>query len=81
MNTISLKNCEILIDKYVNEYKGTATTLDEGVLGLGKVILHSAKGKKTIIINEVYLNSQSSYHTIRRYNKMPKKYKLLINKL
>ena len=79
MTTYRLKDCENYIDKYINEYKGEATTIREGVLGLGKIILHSAKGKKTVVINEVYLNSQSSGHTIRMYNKIPKKYQELIN--
>jgi len=74
MRTISLKDAEALIDKYINEYKGELTELEEGCLGLGKLILHNAEGKKTIIIQEFYINSQSSGHKIRKYNKMPKKY-------
>jgi len=79
MSNYSLKDCERLIDKYVNEYKGEVLELEEGVLGLGKVLLHSARGKKTIIINEYFINSQTSGHTIRKYNKIPNKYKKLIS--
>ena len=79
MGNYSLKSCEKLINKYVVDYNGIATTLDEGVLGLGTVILHNAKGKKTIIIKEFYINAWSSGHTIRKYNKIPKKYLKLID--
>lgn len=75
MRSFRLKDCEMLIDKYINEYGGECTILNEGCLGLGTVLLHSAKNKKTILIKEVFLNEWSSGHTIRMYNKMPKKYK------
>lgn len=74
MNLYNLNDTQALIDKYVNEFGGQCTQLEEGVLGLGKLLLHSAKGKKTIVIKEVYLNEWSSAHTIRMYNKLPKKY-------
>ena len=78
MTHYTLKTCQDLIDRYVNEYNGECTTLEEGCLGLGAVLLHNAEGKKSIIIKEVYLNDWSSTHTIRKYNKLPKKYKQLI---
>lgn len=74
----SLKDCETLIDKYINEYEGQMTQLEEGILGLGTLILHDAEGKKTIIIKEIFVNSWTSTHSIRKYNKMPKKYERLI---
>jgi hypothetical protein len=77
----SLESCEELIGRYVNEYGGEATTLEEGCLGLGTVLLHSAEGKKTIIIKEFYINAWSSGHTIRKYNKMPKKYEKLLEEI
>ena len=79
MKNYSLKSCENLIDTYVNEYKGEATILDEGVLGLGKIILHSADGKKSIVITEYYINAWVSGHKVRKYNKLPNKYKSMIN--
>ena len=78
MTYYTLQSCEELIDKYTNEYGGYAETVREGILGLGTVVLHRASGKKSIIINEVYLNANSSSHTIRKYNKLPKKYKKLL---
>lgn len=79
MNTYSLSDCQDLINKYINEYNGELQELEEGVLGLGTMLLHSAEGKKTILIKEVYLSAWSSGHTIRMYNKIPKKYERLIN--
>ena len=81
MVNISLSACEGLIDMYVNNYGGQATTIEEGVLGLGKVVLHNAEGKKAVVITEKYLNANASYHTIRKYNKLPKKYKELIERV
>jgi hypothetical protein len=72
--TVRLKDCEELISTYTMKYGGFCSTIEEGVLGLGKILLHSAIGKKSIIINEVYVNQWSSAHTVRMYNKLPKKY-------
>ena len=80
MNNYSLDSCEKLIGKYVNEFKGEMVILEEGCLGLGTILLHGAKGKKTVIIKEVYVNNWSSTHTIRKYNSMPKKYLELLGK-
>lgn len=74
----TLQSCETLIDRYVNEYGGTLTQIYEGCLGLGFVILHDAPNKKTILIKEYFINHWSSGHTIRMYNKMPKKYEKLL---
>ena len=74
MTIYSLSACEKLIDRYVNKLGGFATVIEEGVLGLGKILLHRASGKKSVIISEVYLTANSSGHTIRKYNKLPKKY-------
>ena len=79
MKTYTLKSCEELIDRYVNQYNGELTVIDEGCLGLGLILLHNAQGKKTIVIREVYVNAWVSTHTIRRYNKIPKKYNKLLN--
>tara|TARA_R100000808_G_C2118377_1_gene130311 strand:- start:800 stop:1036 length:237 start_codon:yes stop_codon:yes gene_type:complete len=78
MTNYTLKTCERLIDNYVNKHQGQVTKIYEGCLGLGKIMLHSAQNKCTIIIKEVYLNSWTSAHTIRQYKKMPKKYKQYI---
>ena len=70
----TLKACEDLISKYVNEYGGEAVVFDEGVLGLGTIVLRYATGMKSYVIKEFYINAWSSGHTIRAYNKLPKKY-------
>jgi len=79
MKNYSLKYCENLIDRYINEYEGEILTITEGILGLGQVILYNAEGKKSIVITEYFINSWTSGHKIRRYNKLPKKYKEIIN--
>ena len=81
MKMYTLEVCENLISKYINDYHGEVTTLSEGVLGLGLVILHNANGKKITVIRERYLNANSSGHTIRQYNKMPEKYNKLLEEI
>lgn len=69
---ISLEACENLIKRYL-EKGGTVTTIEEGVLGLGKVVC-KGDGLKTSVIIEEYINAWSSSHKVRMYNKCPKKY-------
>jgi hypothetical protein len=69
----SVKN---LIDKYV-QIGGDVLEVVEGSLGYGTTIC-TAEGKKSAVIQEVFLNSWSSGHTITMYNKLPKKYETLI---
>lgn len=78
MKNYTLKTCEALITKYVNELGGECLQINEGCLGLGTVLLHGAKGKKSILIKEVFVNAWKSAHTIRMFNKLPKKYNNLI---
>jgi len=68
----SLKDCEKLIDKYI-ERDGEIRTIEEGCLGLGVVVLE-APNYKTVVIKEFYINEWTSGHKIRMYNKTPKKY-------
>lgn len=79
MKNFSLDYCENLIEIYVNEFGGEITQINEGGVGLGNLILHGAPGKKTIVINEYYINCWNSGHNVRMYNKIPKKYKKLID--
>ena len=79
MKHYTLKSCEDLISKYINELGGECLIIEDGCLGLGTMLLHSAEGKKAILINEVFVNAWNSTHTIRMYNKLPKKYVTLIN--
>lgn len=68
---------ENLISRYM-ERGGTVTTIREGVLGYGLTICHG-DGLKTAIITEVPENAWSSSHKIRLYNKMPQKYKKMLD--
>lgn len=81
MTNYSLKSCQNLIQRYVNTFGGQVTTLEEGVLGLGTTILHDAPKKKIIVIKEFFINSWTSGHKVRMYNKMPKKYEKALEKL
>lgn len=68
-----------LISRYVNK-GGEVWTLQEGNLGYGLTML-IGDGLKTVIIREVPENSYSSLHTIRRYNKTPKKYLKMLEEI
>jgi len=74
----TLASCEKLIETYVNDFKGQCLILEEGCLGLGKILLHSAEGKKTVVITERFVSHWSSTHTIRKYKKIPAKYEKMI---
>ena len=81
MKLYDLTTCEKLIDTYVYKYHGEVHEINEGTLGLGKLILYNGNGRKSIIIEEVYLNEWSSAHKIRMHNDLPKKYETLIYQL
>lgn len=72
----TLTACENLIQKFIDN-GGEVATLEEGILGLGLTMCYG-DGLKIAIIREVYLNEWSSGHTIRMYNKMPKKYEQML---
>lgn len=74
-----LNSIENLINRYI-EKDGEYLELQEGCLGYGVIMLRG-KGLKTTIIKEVYLNEWSSGHTVRMYNKTPKKYLQMAEKL
>ena len=78
MTYYTLEACEKLIDQYA-EQDGIIDIIDEGVLGLGLRICHG-DGLKTAVIREVPRNEWTSWHTIRMYNKMPKKYAKMIER-
>jgi hypothetical protein len=74
---ISLANAENLMNRYF-EKGGDVTTVREGVLGLGTVILHSDKLHQ-FVIEEYYLNEWSSGHRVKKYYKeLPKKYQKML---
>ena len=67
------------IDAWI-EAGGQIDTVEEGTLGWGLTICHG-EGLRTAIIKEVPLNEWSSAHTIRIYNKMPKKYQEMLENM
>lgn len=69
----NLEACEKLIKNY-QDIGGNVSVVNEGVLGLGVMVLHDAPKKQHIIIKEVCLNEWSSGHTVRQYKKLPNKY-------
>ena len=75
----SCKAIQEIINTYL-EKGGEVITLSEGCLGYGLTMCYGT-GLKTAIIQEVCLNEWSSAHTIRFYNKMPKKYADLMEKV
>tara|TARA_R100000329_G_C7480078_1_gene169130 strand:- start:187 stop:432 length:246 start_codon:yes stop_codon:yes gene_type:complete len=81
MKLYDLKTCENLINNYIEQFDGAYYQINEGSLGLGKIVLFNGIGRKSIIIEEVYLNESSSAHKIRMYNDLPKKYEKLIYQL
>ena len=72
--TYSLEAVSKLIDTYISK-GGEALQTDEGVLMHGDWLLYDLNGKlKFIVIKEVYVNEWTSRQTVRKYNKIPKKY-------
>jgi hypothetical protein len=69
-----------LIQRYSNIENSETVQICEGCLGSGNWIL-TAPGKKTAIIKEVYVNAWQSTHTVKMYNKTPKKYQSILNNL
>lgn len=78
-NKKKLYDCDYiahLISQY-SEKGGEVITIEEGTLGYGFMIMFG-EGLKTTIVKEIYVNAWSSGHTVRMYNKMPKKYEQII---
>lgn len=68
--TTVVQNC---INRFSEYEDPQIVQIEEGCLGMGDWIL-KAKGKKTVVIKEVFINEWSSGHSVRIYNKTPKKY-------
>lgn len=51
----------------------TEHTLQEGLLGWGLTVF-TKPNFKSVVVREKFINEWSSGHTIRKYNKLPKKY-------
>jgi hypothetical protein len=77
MTHYTLKAVEDLINRYVERGGEVAIEIVEGSLGYGTTICFG-DGLKTAVIQERFQNEWSSTHTITMYNKMPKKYKLIL---
>lgn len=73
----TLSQCNKLIQQYHDRPNGCVQVLEEGVLGLGIVLCYGV-GLKTTVITEKYVNPWQSTHTVRMYNKTPKKYLKII---
>lgn len=70
----SLQYCESLISNAaINGCE--VTTIEEGCLGLGKVVIDGGEEYYSYVITEVFLNEWSSGHKVRKYKNLPKKYK------
>lgn len=77
----SLKAVDDFIQRYY-ENGGSMAELVPGSLGYGLTILYSPEGNlKTFIIRELGLSPWSSRHTVRGYNKMPEKYRTMLEKM
>ena len=69
----SLQYCESLITNAA--ISGCeVTTVEEGCLGLGTVVIDGGEEFYSYVIKEVYLNEWSSGHKVRKYRQLPKKY-------
>lgn len=67
-----------LIAEYLDA-GGQMLQMREGTLGCGDVLLYDESGKMfTFVIHEVALNEWSSGQTVRKYRKMPEKYRKMI---
>lgn len=74
----TISSVEKLIANYL-ERGGQMLQMREGVLGCGDVLLYDECGKlKTYVIHEVALNSWNSAQKVRAYNKMPEKYRKMM---
>jgi len=80
MTHYTLKAVEDLINRYVERGGEVAIEIVEGCLGYGTTICFG-DGLKTAVIQERFQNEWSSTHTITMYNKLPKKYQLMLNEL
>lgn len=66
-----------LADYYV-ENGGEVFEVEEGTLGWGLTLM-VRDGWKSAVVRETYVNEWSSAHTVRMYERLPKKYQKLID--
>jgi hypothetical protein len=77
MKHYTLSAVEDLINRYVERGGEVAIEIITGSLGYGTTICFG-DGLKTAVIQERFQNEWSSTHTITMYNKLPKKYQLML---
>lgn len=73
----NIEDIQRLFTQYADN-GGEVREIREGVLGYGTTICFG-HNLKTTVIQEIPLNEWSSGHTVRMYNKCPKKYQQYIN--
>lgn len=79
-NLYTVSSTKKLIDDYIRE-GGELFQMRDGVLGLGDFVLYDPSGKlKTYIVHEIALNEWSGGQSIRAYNRMPEKYRAMIER-
>ena len=79
-NVYTLESIDNLINKCTEKGYGIETCRD-GVLGYGKIVLVSPDDKHwNFVIEEVYLNSWSSAHSVRRCREISKRLQAEIEK-
>lgn len=73
------------IEKAIKEYQeagGRAQLIQRGVLGCGDwLLVPEGTDLFYYVIREVYLNEWSSAQTLRRYRKLPKKYREILEQI
>lgn len=73
------------VEKLIADYLaagGQLLQIEEGTLGCGYALLYDSNEKlKFFVIKEVYINEWTSGHKVRGYNKIPEKYRVMIDKL
>lgn len=75
---IDCENIEKLAKRYMELGGNVCDEAIPGTLGYGTTIM-VADGYKSAVIQEHFETSWSCYHTIRFYNRLPKKYQKLVD--
>lgn len=63
---------------YYMENGGEVFEVEEGALGWGLTLM-VRDGWKSAVVRETYINEWSSAHTVRMYERLPKKYQKFID--
>ena len=79
MTLYTLEACEDFMSQYI-ENGGECITIEEGSLGLGKVVC-LCEGFKFSVITDRYVNPWARGHSIRMYKKIPAKYERILSEM